>query len=139
MKNGQSTMRLGFLLAFMIAWPLAGCSSNTPPSANTSRATNQSAKPGFINKVWKVNRSNSVAEDHLYVFLSEGTLVIASPQSKPAFGSWSYSNGNLTMTEESVPYKVDILKVTESEFHIRINNPGEPVEIEFLTAADPAA
>jgi hypothetical protein len=101
---------------------------NTP--AGNQKATS------FINKVWKVSKSSSVVSGQLYVFLSEGTLLIASPQSKPALGSWTYKEGALTMTEESITYKVDILKLTDTEFAIKIYNPGTPTEIEFVHAIE---
>lgn len=104
---------------------------------NANLQTNQPVKPaaGFINKVWKVNKSNSFAAGQLYVFMSDGTLVITSPNGKPAFGSWANKDGNLTVTEDSIPYKVDILKLNEDEFNIKINDPGNGVEIEFVPAS----
>jgi hypothetical protein len=67
-------------------------------------------------------------------FLSEGTLVITSPNSKPVLGRWKYEGGALTMVKEGVPYKVDVLKLSKEEFRIRSNNPGEPVEITLVPA-----
>jgi hypothetical protein len=112
----------------------AGQSKNAANTNPANRSTDNQKTVSFINKVWKVNKSSGVTSDHLYVFLSEGTLVITSTQSKPALGSWVYKNGALTMTEESITYKVDILKLTETEFAIKIYNPGQPTEIEFVQA-----
>ncbi len=70
----------------------------------------------------------------LYVFLEDGTLVMAGPGGKPAFGSWKRDNGALVMIEESIPYKVDILELTNDTFRIRSHNPGEPVEITLVPA-----
>lgn len=42
------------------------------------------AAAGFANKVWQVSGSTGVAPGMLYVFLSEGTLLIASLNRKPA-------------------------------------------------------
>jgi hypothetical protein len=103
-------------------------------SANNPNGTQPETAASFINKVWKVKKSASLATGQLYVFLSEGTLVITSLQSKPALGSWTYKNGALTITEESITYKVDIVKLTGSEFSIKIHNPGPPTEIEFVPA-----
>ena len=64
---------------------------------------------------------------HLYVFLSDGTLLITSEHSKPALGTWQHAGGVLTMVEESIPYKVDILNVSAAEFRIRSHNPGGAV------------
>jgi len=76
----------------------------------------------FVNTVWRVSNSSSVAPGTLYVFLSEGTLVITSPNNKPALGWWKYEGGALTMVEEGISYKVDILKLGKDEFRIRSNN-----------------
>jgi hypothetical protein len=92
----------------------------------------------FVNKVWRVSESASVAPGTLYVFLSEGTLVITSPNSEPALGTWKYEGGRLTMVEDGVPYKVDVLKLSQDEFKIRSNNPGEPVEISLVPAGVPS-
>lgn len=45
-----------------------------------------------------------------------------------------YEDGALTMVEDCIPYKVDVLKLSKNEFRIRSNNPGEPVEITFAPA-----
>ncbi len=131
-------MPISLLLAAAIGLALVGCLENPPKPDNTNLQTNQQPQPaaGFINKVWKVNKSNNVASGQLYVFLSEGTLVIASSNGKPAFGSWTYKDGSLTMIEEGLPYKVDILKLSEDEFNIKMNNPGEATEMELVPATE---
>ncbi len=88
----------------------------------------------FVDTVWKVRASRQVAPGQLYVFLSEGTLVIASPHGKPAFGSWTYRNGALTMTEEGRAYKTEIVRLTPREFRLKIHNPGTPVEMTLVPA-----
>lgn len=106
------------------------------PCVHAQPAANKrpNAPATFANTVWRVRTSPDVAPGQLYVFLSEGTLVIASPNSKPAFGSWTYQKGVLTMTEEGRRYKVDIVKLTPSEFRIRIYNPGKPTEMTLVPA-----
>jgi hypothetical protein len=90
--------------------------------------------PTFVNKVWEVSESSAVAKGTLYVFLSEGTLVVASNTGTPSLGQWKQQNGQLTMIEESIPYPTDILELTPTHFKIRSHNPGEPVIIEFSVA-----
>lgn len=85
-----------------------------------------------------VAESQQVAPGELRVFLSEGTLVMASPHGTPALGSWRYRGGRLTITEEGLPYDVDILELRQSAFRIRIHGPGEPVDIRFEPAGQPA-
>lgn len=129
-------IRISFVI--LLGLSLIGCAADQSANSVNGVQANQPAKAAapasFINKVWQVSKSNAVAPGQLYVFLSDGTLVIASPNSKPAFGSWTYKDGKLTMTEETRPYQTDILKLAEDEFAIRMNNPGEAVEITLKPA-----
>ncbi len=152
MKKYHKTLSANLLLLVLIVSAFAGCSTNSTQSNNTtiktnqpvSNTNNQANQPektavSFINRVWKVNKSNSVAAGQLYVFISDGTLAMTSPNGKPAFGSWTYKDGNLSMVEEGIPYKVDILKLSKDEFNIKINDPGKGVEIEFVPAPESEA
>jgi hypothetical protein len=127
-------------LAFIIAAGLllSGCSEQVSLTECRAEETGDSAL-SFVNKVWRVHESSSVAPGMLYVFLSEGTLVIASPNGKPALGRWKYEGGTFAMVEEGIPYKTDILKLSKDEFKIRSNNPGGPVEITLVPADSPTA
>jgi hypothetical protein len=120
------------LAALALAVGLAGCAGGPTPSDVSTAAIER--PPTFVNRVWKVGASASVPPGMLYVFLEDGTLVMAGPGGKPAFGSWRRDNGTLVMIEESIPYKVDILELTNDTFRIRSHNPGEPVEITLLPA-----
>lgn len=91
----------------------------------------------FIDRVWVVAESKQVSLGELRVFLSEGTLVMASTHGTPTLGTWSYRDGHLTITEDGLKYKVDILELTANVFRIRINGPGEPVDIRFKLAEPP--
>lgn len=88
----------------------------------------------FVDRVWQVKSSSSVEPGTLYVFLSEGTLVIASGHGTPLLGAWKYENDALTMIENGLPSEVDILHSSADKFRIRLHNPGEPVEILFAPA-----
>ena len=135
----ESLARLGRNLApaVIIGLILTGCSERSAPTENSPEAQATSS-PGFINIVWKVSQSPSVAPGTLYVFLSDGTLLIASPHGKPAVGTWREGGGILTMVEEGVPYQVDVLNVSHDEFRIRSHNPGKPAEITFVPAERPS-
>lgn len=140
-------MRTVFVLAAALL--LANCSQpSAPPSeaalaAATEPATpatespTESAEPSFVNRVWKVGPSSDISPGALYVFLEEGTLVMTSAGNKPSFGSWKFENRALTMVEEGISYPTDILKLTDTEFHIRSHNPGEPVMIRLVRADAP--
>jgi len=114
---------------------IAACSKTEAP-APAADATPEIAavQPSFINKVWSVAESAQVELGSQRIFLSDGTLVMTSANSTPAFGSWTYDGKRLTITEEGREYPTDILALSESEFRIRMHSPGEPVEIRFEPA-----
>jgi hypothetical protein len=120
--------------AGLLVFAFAGCSSPVPSEQASIQPP--SAAPGFVNRVWRVQSSNAVAPGQLYVFLSEGTLVIASPNGTPALGKWTQQDQSFTMVEEGIGYAVEILELTQDRFRIRMRNPGEPVEM-TLVPADP--
>src|SRR5688572_32453769 len=130
------------------SWALAGCERSEAPQpaqapADTAPSAASVAPPAaeaasFVNRVWAVAESNQTEPGALRVFLSDGTLVMASPDSTPAFGQWRSEDGRLTITEEGRTYPTDILALSEHAFRVRINGPGEPVEILFEPAAQVA-
>lgn len=94
----------------------------------------------FINRVWSVaERSDGADRGSLYIFLSDGTLVISSPNATPSLGSWRAEGDGLVMIEEGIEYDVDILGVSADEFRIRSHNPGQPLEIRFVPASAASA
>ncbi len=122
------------LLLVACALTLAGCARPAAPPAAPPAA----APAGFVNRVWEVEKSSSVSPGTMYVFLSDGTLVVTSPQGKPSLGSWKSEDGKLTMVEEGLSYPVDVLTLDAGRFTIRSHNPGEPVDIEMVPAPSPA-
>ncbi|MGH8249775.1 MAG: META domain-containing protein [Steroidobacteraceae bacterium] len=128
------------VLAIFVAALLAitACSKSEPPGSATPPVAEPkppaAAEPSFVNKVWAVAESEQVEVGSLRTFLSDGTLVMASPHATPAFGTWSYDSGRLTITEEGQKYDVDVVALSENEFRIRIHSPGDPVEILFRQA-----
>ena len=121
---------------------IPACSArDTSQEATDTRPTEEappSAPASFVNRVWVVAESPQVAQGELRVFLSGGTLVMTSPHATPAFGTWSYKDGSLKITEEGQEYAVEILELTRDSFRIRIHSPGEPVVIRFAPAEQPA-
>ena len=89
-----------------------------------------------MNRVWSVSRSSAVEAGTLYVFLSDGTLVITSPHAKPLVGQWKRSGAGLVLTEESIAYRTEILELGPGSFAIRSHNPGEPVDIWLVPASE---
>ena len=100
------------LRAIAVVTITAGCTGEAPStekatSAAAARGTSSTPAPtSFVNKVWTVAESEQVARGDLRVFLSDGTLVMASSHGTPAFGTWSYKGGQLTITEEGLKYDV---------------------------------
>ncbi|MGH7562864.1 MAG: lipocalin family protein [Gemmatimonadota bacterium] len=115
----------------MILFTLLGCSQ---PETNQGQEPTPPAEEQltFVNKVWRVAESNGMSPGQLIVFLSEGTLVFASPNDKPAFGTWIYDGSSLTMVEEGRPYKTDILELSETELRTRSHNPNGFVDTRFV-------
>ncbi len=113
---------------------LAACSRELGTDAAAPTTPPANVKPGFVNKVWEVSLSTGVSPGMLYAFLSDGTLVITSPNSKAAFGAWTYKNGKLTMVEGAQEYKTDILSLSHDELRLRSHNPGGSVEIVLVPA-----
>ena len=122
----------GRALVLTTALLFSGCSREAAPRKQADHAGGSAAT--FVNRVWRVESSPSVAPGTIYAFLSEGTLVITSSNSKPLLGKWNYVNGNLTMFEEGIPYRVEVLHLSHDQFKIRSHNPGEPVEITLVPA-----
>jgi hypothetical protein len=135
-QKRRNILLAALLLPVSLAFACAGDSAT--PNRVSQAGSPAMAPASFINKVWKVKQSNGVAAGTLYVFLSEGTLVITSGQSKPALGSWALKESALTITEEAIPYKVEIVRLTRDEFAVRIHNPGTATEIEFAEAREPS-
>lgn len=125
--------------------PAAAEPAATPaPDAATGPATAETAAPpqtvdaapAFVGKVWEVKTSSAVEPGTQYSFLADGTLVIASKNGPPGYGKWTYESGKLTMIEEGIGYPTDILKLDSGSFEIRSHNPGEPVTISLVPAAN---
>ncbi len=128
----MSLRRWSFATLALLALACSRPPDPPPIAPETDRAAERPAS--FVNRVWRVDRSSAVADGTLYVFLSDGTLVITSPGNKPMVGSWSRAEDGLVMVEESIPYRVDILTLDDDELVIRSHNPGAPVDIAMVPA-----
>jgi len=88
----------------------------------------------FVGQVWTVTDSEQVHPGSYYAFIPEGTLVTASDGNLASLGQWSFKNGKLTMVEDGRPYNVEILEQNKNSLKLRINGPGEPVEMTLAPA-----
>jgi len=112
----------------------APTNTSAAPAVSATAPASQPCTPAapFIDRVWRVRESSAVAPGTLYVFLSDGTLLVAADKQTPSFWRWTYDHGALTMIEESVAYPTDILTLSDREFTIRSHNPGEAVLITLV-------
>lgn len=113
--------------------PARSTDAPTPQEPVTPAAVEPSA---FVDRVWRVRETSAGEPGATYAFLSDGTLVIDSPNGTPMHGKWSFADGALTMVEEGIPYRVEILGLEAGVFRIRSHNPGEPVDITLVPAPD---
>jgi hypothetical protein len=132
MHRRSQALRL-CLCGVVVAGLATACSESKPPP-DRAAPRGADAPSGFADRVWKVSESTSVAPGTLYVFQSDGKLLVTSPGSEPAVGSWKMENGALTMVEESLSYPTDILESGPKVLRLRSHNPGEPVEITLVPA-----
>lgn len=127
------TLLLSLIIGGACTQPPEPVQEETAPAAVEASANEPVT---FINRVWSVaERSDGSDPGSLYIFLSDGTLVISSPNATPSLGSWRAEDDGLVMIEEGIRYDVDILAVSPGEFRIRSHNPGEPLDIRFVPAA----
>jgi hypothetical protein len=127
------------LLALLALLALAGGCSRTTPDEKAPAATAEAppvattpVTPAFAGKTWRVTESTGVAPGSTYEFATDGVLRMTAPGSTPAEGTWKWEEGVLTMTEEGIPYRIDILALDDSTFKIRSHNPGPPVDITMV-------
>lgn len=92
----------------------------------------------IVNRVWQVADPSDIAPGQLYVFLSEGTLVMASPHTTPSFGRWERQGDGLVLVEDGQRYPTDIVSLTADELRLRSHNPGTAVNMRLVPAPMPA-
>ena len=117
------------ILLFSTSCARVSSGATTKPPAET-----KDAAASFINRVWRVSASSPTSASCIYVFLSDGTLLTTSLVSQATLNMWTYKNGNLTIVEGSLPYKVEILKLDQTEFRIRVHGQEGPVELAMAPA-----
>ena len=105
-----------------------------PPPEDISSRDSAPAEPAFANLVWKV--ASGAETGAFYVFLGDGTLLMASAHGTPALGRWSHAGSDsLTLVEEGIAHPAAILRLDERELALRIFSPGPPVELTLVRAA----
>jgi hypothetical protein len=116
--------------------PASGASSGASGmAAGPAGSRAEAAAPDFANRVWKVAKGSEGDPGTFYVFLADGSLLVASPHGTPSLGDWHYSGDVLTMVEEGVPHQATLVRSTPDTFAIRIAGPGRPVLVTFVAGA----
>jgi hypothetical protein len=131
-------MRKPVGIAVVLVLVLAGCGSRTTPDERAAARDTavtppvEDATPAFVGKTWRVTESSNGTPGMRYQFRADGALLMSSPASTPAEGRWMWDQGVLTMIEEGISYRTDILALDDSTFRIRSHNPGQPVEMTLV-------
>lgn len=136
MRRSRMIRRIVVLAITVLAF---GCGAQKPAPVAQSEDEAEEGTVSFIDTVWRVSDSPGVARGTLYVFLSDGTLVITSRNSKPMLGTWKGIGYSLTMVEDGIEYPTEVMSLTKDEFKIASKNPGGRLEITMVRADDPNA
>lgn len=114
--------------------PAPGAEAPRAAPAPTADASQGVETLAFVDRVWVVEESNSVANGSTRVFLSGGTLALVDPGATPAFGRWKLEEGRLTVVEEGIAYPVDLDELRGDTMRITLRGPGEPVRMTMRDA-----
>ena len=101
--------------------------AGSPPSAGVSPAVEST--PALANKVWRVAAGSDSGA--YYVFVSDGTLLIASNHGTPSLGRWTQAGDTVTLVEEGIAHPAAILEQSDEALAIRLAGRGEPLELRF--------
>jgi hypothetical protein len=121
------------LYGLLLACLALSCSESKAPPERPPQV-GDGTPTAFVNRVWRAKESTAVAPGTLYVFLTDGTLLVTSPHSTPLVGSWKLENGQFTMVEDGLSYPTDILESGPNLLRLRSHNPGEPVDMTLVPA-----
>jgi hypothetical protein len=108
-----------------------------PPAVTTPAVHAAAGKaPAFVDKVWRVGPSSTLAPGTIYAFLGNGVLVIHSPGGTPMVGQWHQAADQLSMVEDGIAYPTDIVALDAAHLVLRSHNPGGSVLIPLVPAPD---
>ena len=137
-----ASRRVAAAFAALATVALAACARSDPArdrspavgDAAAGSSADTAATPTFADCVWRVVHSTAGTTGDYYVFLSDGSLLIASAHGTPSLGSWRGSGDSLTVVEEGRPYPTAIRALTADTVAIRLTSPGAPVDLTFARA-----
>lgn len=119
------------IVVILLGILVSACATTVATTSPDSRS------PEFVNKLWQVTESSDIPSGSLYVFLSDGTLLITSDTGTPLVGRWSATGSAITMIEESLPYQGKIVASTENGLELRMKNPGGEISLYFRRITAP--
>ncbi len=112
---------------------------STPISNQTTATQTTGPAPGFlVNTVWRVTSGNR-APGTLFVFLSNGTLVMTSCVEVYRLATWrAETTDRLTIVEDTaVQYTADIQALSQNSLSLRLNLRSEQVDLTLEAAQAP--
>jgi hypothetical protein len=139
----MTTALLSAPLAAALA--LAACGRRAPPSEVRSDpagdpppaiAPAADTVPAFANRIWRVARSTAGDPGAYYLFLGDGSMLIASAHGTPAVGRWRMAGDTLTLIEEGIAHPGSVRGLSADSFAIRLTSPGDPVDLTFVPGAE---
>jgi len=101
----------------VLLWALAGCAYLPQATDNDAAGTN-GAQP-FADAIWVTTRAGDVDAGHMRVFLSDGSLLAAPPQGRPAVGRWRRGPGGLQVTVAGRTRTVEVISSGPTRLHLR--------------------
>jgi hypothetical protein len=119
--------------ALAVAMALGACA----PANQTADSRMRPAR--LTGKVWLVAEPPGRAPGSLYVFVSDGTLLMTSCVETYRLARWrAEADGRLVVTEDpATRYEVRVLEAGERELRLRLQLVNETVDLRLRAAAAP--
>jgi len=122
------------LVAIMLC-ALTGCAYL--PSSTEQGASGQGRTPAYADTIWITTKAADVGAGHIRVFLSDGSLLAATPEGRPAIGRWQTAPGGLAITLGGRTRVVRVLASDRSRMHLRRPGSDDGGDLVMVPAAHP--
>jgi hypothetical protein len=125
-------------LALLLLGSLTACG---PPAADRAELASDSAptagdasgspRDALVDKVWRVTAPAGRPQGSLYVFLSNGTLIMTSCVETYRLAQWTFDPpASLTITEDPITrYGADIVRIEDRSLAMRLKLRSENVDL----------
>lgn len=130
----------------LVVLALALCACSSGPRSDAPDQTAQaptiparSLETRLSNKVWLVSQPTDRAPGSMYIFLSDGTLMMTSCVETYRLATWrSEGQGRLLVTEDpGTSYQVNVLEVAERDLRLRFELRNDTFELTLRAAEVP--